>query len=407
MKFNKKGKILVIYAIGEFPTRKTTWSLLYSFKKYTAVNVYYLNAAFGYIPWHLRLIDFDLVVFTPFVTTPWNKVRYYARLEKFKAHFSKFRMVAFFQDEFFNLDASNRFISELKIPVVYSVAPSSEWKKLYGNNPQVTVRQYLTGYLDSDDIKASLKKERHLQPKDIDVGYRTGLYSKGMYSLGRFGKLKFEIAEKFLNYQNQCKMDIAIGKNFLNGQAWFDFLERCRYTIGVESGASLLDYNGDIDKCIKKFLSENKNATYEMTEKNCFPGLDGNLELKALSPRIFEAALAQTGLILVEGEYNGVVRPHEHYLPLKKDFSNLDTIIQKIPDEEMRQKMVNRVYNDVVLSGKYTYEGFIQEFMGHYPEDCFKKNNILHQLLLVKNSLFDQFTWFLAFLYCKVVKKYF
>ena len=52
----------------------------------------------------------------------------------------------------------------------------------------------------------------------------------------------------------------------------------------------------------------------------------------AVSPRLFEAALAGTCQILIPAKFLGVLRPDEHYIPLAPDFSNIDLVRGQLTD---------------------------------------------------------------------------
>jgi hypothetical protein len=57
-----------------------------------------------------------------------------------------------------------------------------------------------------------------------------------------------------------------------------------------------------------------------------------------------------------------VVRPDIHFIPLKKDFSNVDEVLEKVQDDVYVRQMTERAYQDVIASGKYSYAGFIADF---------------------------------------------
>src|SRR5262249_22203739 len=107
-----------------------------------------------------------------------------------------------------------------------------------------------------------------------------------------------------------------------------------------------------------EFVEKNPDATLVEIEAACFPGLDGTLALFALSPRHLEACATRTCQILIEGNYNGVLRPWEHYIPLKRDFSNLDEVLEIVKRDELRPAMIERAYTDIVASARFTYERF-------------------------------------------------
>lgn len=73
----------------------------------------------------------------------------------------------------------------------------------------------------------------------------------------------------------------------------------------------------------------------------------------------------KTGLVLFEGEYSGVVRPWEHFIPLKKDFSNVNEVLAAISDLPRLEAMIERAYADVIASGRYHFRTFIQSIDAH------------------------------------------
>jgi len=100
-------------------------------------------------------------------------------------------------------------------------------------------------------------------------------------------------------------------------------------------------------------------------EVACFPGLDGNLKLFALSPRHFEACMTRTCQALVEGEYGGILKPGVHYIEIKKDWSNIPEVIKQIEDVDYCERIADNAYRDIVESGSYTYRNFVQLVLEH------------------------------------------
>jgi len=58
---------------------------------------------------------------------------------------------------------------------------------------------------------------------------------------------------------------------------------------------------------------------------------------------------------MVEGKYAGVLREEEHYLPVKRDFSNVEEILDRMSDLESLQNMVDRTYSHLIESGMFSY----------------------------------------------------
>jgi hypothetical protein len=109
----------------------------------------------------------------------------------------------------------------------------------------------------------------------------------------------------------------------------------------------------------ESFLQSNPAASFEDVESACFPGRDGELDCRALSPRHLEACATRTAQILVEGEYNGLLKPGFHYFAVKSDFSNLQDVLDGIGDETRRLEVVERAYRDIVQSGMGSYRMFV------------------------------------------------
>ena len=101
---------------------------------------------------------------------------------------------------------------------------------------------------------------------------------------------------------------------------------------------------------------------------------EGFIPQRCISPRHFEAAAFRVCQILYEGNYSGAMHPLVHYIPLKRDFSNFNDVIQMFRDERLRRELTENAYRDLIASGNYSYERFIgcfdQELMkeGLRPE---------------------------------------
>ncbi|MDR1360641.1 MAG: hypothetical protein LBJ82_06650 [Deltaproteobacteria bacterium] len=80
-----------------------------------------------------------------------------------------------------------------------------------------------------------------------------------------------------------------------------------------------------------------------------------------ISPRAFEAIAMGTGMVLYEGNYSGILIPWEHYIPLKKDWSNIDEVLHHVLDDALLAPITRRAYNDVIVSGKYGYRTLVRE----------------------------------------------
>lgn len=404
-----KKKILFIYQHNKYPTRPTIWEYINSFKKYNKELIYPVNIYFSRISWFLKKIDFDIVILHQSIAATSNKKRLFKNIKYLKKiDFKNAIKVCFFQDEFYNNNLMCDLINSLEIKYVFSVSPESEWRKIYYNVnfKEVKFFRVLTGYVDEKSID-KIDRIRDKIKRDIDIGYRT--FWNNPFRLGKFGFLKKEIADKFLNFSGfkKFKLDISTKtEDMFTGFQWYKFLLRCKYFIGVESGSSLLDIDGKIKENINRYVFDNPMADFEEVKENCFKEKEGNVLINALSPRHLEAVITKTCQILMEGDYNGVLKPGIHYIELKRDYSNLNDIENIIKKDNLREKIVENAYKDIVLSGKYSYTTFIENLINRI-ELINKKRKITKYNILIYNwmKFYDIINWIYAFIFSHSVLK--
>ena len=253
---------------------------------------------------------------------------------------------------------------------VFSVAPASEWPKIYDglDLERVGLSRVLTGYLDEHTLARTQRILGEGRERTIDIGYRT---VPGKPYLGRHAILKAEIAEVVRERAEArgLRVDISTrAEDTFYGDDWYRFLASCRYTIGMEGGASILDRDGSVRACVESRLEEKPAAGFSELEAACFPGRDGELELYAISPRHLEACATRTAQILVEGDYGGILRPGTHYSPLRRDLSNLDAVLDVVAERpDHATEIADNAYRDVVASGQYTYRRLVEEVERELP----------------------------------------
>ena len=233
----------------------------------------------------------------------------------------------------------------------------------------------MTGYINPKNLKPE-NKIIATKDRKIDIGYRA---RDNPFWLGKFSLIKSEIANIFLeNKRKNLNLDISIKpEDIIFGTKWFDFIENCKFMIGVESGASLHDPKGKIKAKVESYVNDNPNASFKKVSELFFEDRDGNLNCKAISPRIFEAICLKTCLILTEGSYNGILKPNYHYIPLKSDFSNIEEIFDLLEDKSNIQEIINNAYSDIVLSKKYNYNSYVNLFLESSKENIEAKSKTL------------------------------
>jgi hypothetical protein len=364
----RRGPILVVYYAREFPLRATIFDHLYSFRRYAGRPCFYLNLAERRPARHLFRIPFDLVVFhTTFLSQRWDVAHFHRLVDKAQPLRDVSGVkIALPQDEFLQTDALCEFVRAFHVTHIFSVMPEAEWPKIYPTVDRSRVRfsRVLTGYLETETLARIERFAASASPRDIDIGYRAW---RAAPWLGRHGMLKHDLADVFRRRAPEAGLRVDIStrdEDVLLGDTWYAFLLRCKYTLGVEGGASILDRNGEIRRRTEAFMQENPKASFAEVERACFPGVDGTVRLVAISPRHLEACATRTCQVLVEGEYNSILKPGLHYIELKRDFSNVDDVLDLIRRDTRRAELTERAYEDVVVSGMYTYRCFVQSILG-------------------------------------------
>jgi hypothetical protein len=360
------GTTLVVYNLMQHPLRSTISDHLYSFGRYGRGRVFYLNMAVREPPRWLRSIEFDTVIFhTSFLSQRWIPELFAEQRERAEPLRGKGRArIALPQDEFIHTGMLGDFINDFEIDHVLSVAPPSEWPKIYPGVDRERVRfsLVLTGYLSEETVaRIDSIVARGGGHRPIDVGYRAW---QGAPWLGRHGMLKRRLGDVFAEEgpKRGLVTDISMDDaDVLNGDDWFRFLAECKYTVGVEGGATVLDPDGTFKKRTEVYLAEHPGASFDEVEAACFPGEDGELALLAISPRHLEACATRTCQVLIEGDYSGALEPARHFIPLRRDFSNLDDVLREMKDDGRRAEITEAAYRDVVASGRYSYRGFVRQ----------------------------------------------
>ena len=362
--------LIIYYYYAQYPPRATISDHLFSFQRYTPYRIFYLNLALRRIPSHLLKVPFDLIIFhTTFLSVrAWAPLNFCQLTEGIKPLKQIDGVkIALPQDEFLNTDLLCDFINEFDIRYIFSVMPHSEWKTIYQkiDHSKTKIFRVLTGYLDERTVARINRLAENKTRRTIDISYRAW---EGAPWLGRHGRLKGQIATVFQENapRKRLRTDISTEEeNVLLGDDWYEFLLKSKYTLGVEGGASILDRDGTIKEKTEAYLKDCPQASFEEVEANCFRGLDGSSRLIAISPRHLEACATRTCQVLVEGEFNGILKPGIHYIQLKSDFSNLNEVLEIIKKDTLRAEITEKAYRDIVCSKLYTYRKFVEFVLNH------------------------------------------
>ncbi len=266
--------------------------------------------------------------------------------------------VVLIQDEYRTVDATIGSLRELGVDVLFTCVPEEEIEKVYSNAALPGVRKVptLTGFVPEHLTRIRVPS---LAARKVDIGYRTRMVP---FWLGELGAEKWQIVPRFLSATEGRSLTTDLSfqeKDRLYGKRWIGFLTSCRSVLGVESGASVFDFTGEVQRNVDAFVSQNPDATFEEVQARFFLDLEHRIKLNQISPRSFEAAALRTAMVLYEGEYSGILKPHRHYVPLKKDFSNIDEVVATIKDLNALTRLVACAFEEIALNPEYSYRTFV------------------------------------------------
>jgi len=278
-------------------------------------------------------------------------------LEKLKK-FSGLKVISV-QDDGDRTSTLHRAIRECGFHVLITAVPEDTLNYGYPAEqlPNVEIFKAYTGYVP-ENFSEIQKYILPLKDRPILLGYR------GRDIGARYGKLgfyKFEIGRRM---QEICearglKHDISMREeDRIYGMDWYAFTGRCRAVLGTESGSNVWDFDGSIERRLQELNSKlGRPATYEEFLP-FIEDVEKHSNIGEISPRHFEAAVLKTPMVLFRGRYSDILEPWIHYIPLEKDFSNVDDVFHALEDFDLLEKITARTYQDLVTSGQYTYKAF-------------------------------------------------
>jgi hypothetical protein len=336
------------------------------------------------LPQYVSAAAFDAIILdVTFLCARWNGQTQFDKLRRDYAFVGDSHSVRIAnpQDEYDSHLLLDDWMCEWKVDVVFSVV-SSGWDVLYPRYCNVgDIRLGYTGYIE--DSMLSRVRKPFLQRR-IDIGYRAKRLPP---YFGRIGENKWTIGRDVAGAAAKYgfKTDIVLGNaGFLLGDAWLEFLNDSKFTLGANSGSSLLDARGDIQRAVRSFVEKHPDASFSEVEANCFPGLDGAHAFTSISPRVIEAALLDSGQLMVDGEYSGIIKPWEHFIPIRSDASNFHEVQSVLRDESFVGQMIARCRETVLSIDDLRYRNKAKSVLGLIG-DLKSRKNCLSNLAMIND----------------------
>jgi hypothetical protein len=268
--------------------------------------------------------------------------------------------IAIFQDEQDTIRWHRQHVVLMGIRAIVTVVNPEVWRAALPADffENLIFLRALTGYLPE------LQTFGEIPPLPM-AGRRWWIGYRGRpipYQYGRLTREKFIIGERMREICEARHIPNNIATNEedrLYDEAWYELIRNSRLMLGTESGTDVFDFEGGLWDRVDTWLRLHPQTTFEEVEEKFLSGIE-KIAANQISPRLFEAIALRTGLLLFEGEYSDVLKPWTHYIPLKKDFSNIDEVLTAVDDLDGIEAMVARAWRDVVLSGKYSFSAYVK-----------------------------------------------
>jgi hypothetical protein len=317
----------------------------------TRHEIVYWNAGYS-VPRAIRRLDVDAVILDNTLLVARWAPEFAARRPTFDwlAEVDALK-IAFPQDEYNHAHVLDEWLADLGVDVVFTVA-GPEHRDLLYPRLAATARfeKCLTGYVDEPDVTRRATVVLPHDRRPLDLAYRAQALSP---RFGRLGQLKQTVADLVAPPARAAGLRVDVSTDLRDavlGDRWFPFVASARAVLGSESGASAIDFRGELAAAER----ERADATFADFDAAMPAGWDERLP-GSVGPRHLEAAAARTCQVLVEGAYDGVLEPEVHFIPVRADGSNAGEVVERLADAELVEATATRAYSDLVLSGRYGY----------------------------------------------------
>lgn len=369
------GRLLVAYS-NSANYVATTAEYLAAFGRHSSWDVRYLHVTHDAEP-DVDLSEYDAVLQSYCVRPAFEMYVPPAWLEKLKA-FQGVKAFAL-QDEYDRVNRTIGWLREVGADVIMTNVPAGDVHRVYSKMlfPDTRFLTVLTGY-----VPGNLPKHAGIKPltrRPIVVGYR------GRDISPRYGRLGFDKLDIGRSMKAAC---LAEGvphdiewteEHRLYGDEWYRWVASCRVNLATETGSNVFDWNGDIEREYDERARAGGGKVEWARFLEWLEPRETGVQMGQISARIFEAAALRTALVAFPGSYSGILKAHEHYIPLERDFSNVDDVLRQIKDIDALTAMTERAYYDLIESDRYSYGRFVATVETALNEVAERKGMVLHR----------------------------
>jgi hypothetical protein len=262
--------------------------------------------------------------------------------------------VFFVGNEYKLMPEKMAFAEELAVALLVSQSESPRVHELYRRRLQCEVMGLPNTGLDPDLFFPRVPRAE----RPIDVGYRS--LEAPLY-LGHDEKT--EIARRWAEAAPRLGLvaDISTDpRDRFTEEGWAEFLGRCKAQLGTEAGGDYFEIDDRTRIRFHAWLEDHPEPTLAEVREALFRDYPDRVPIRIVSGRQIEAAGTKTVQILMRGEYGGYFAPDVHYIPLEKDFSNLEEAAARLRDEALCDRVTENAY--ALAHEKLTYAKLLDRF---------------------------------------------
>ena len=66
-------------------------------------------------------------------------------------------------------------------------------------------------------------------------------------------------------------------------------------------------------------------------------------------------------MVLYPGDYSGILKPWQHYVPLEKDHSNMPEVAGAIQDRQTWERITGQAREEIALNPKYSFRALVEK----------------------------------------------
>lgn len=254
------------------------------------------------------------------------------------------RLVVFFGNEFSGMDEKIAFARDTGADVIATQLPLPAAHWLYRDCRASTIAPAPAGLNPRIYVPGR-------GPRPIDLGFRGDRYRD--LSLG--DRDRATLIERVGARAARAGLTVDVRYQRLPREDWSGFLARCKGVVGAESGTGFLERDDRTQRAVAAFLARHPDADFETVHARFFQHYPSPVSGKAISSRHFEPIGTKTCQVLLEGHYNGILKAGEHYIAVKRDYSNLDEALDQFADPGCRAEISERAYAYVMESHTYAH----------------------------------------------------